>query len=167
MSQVLEPVYQIKTISSEAEPVEWLGLEVVTQEINNGYVVLWQHHAVFTGQIDKGAIQWLNDENLVSDDEHIVRLRAFNEEEEYYFWRTSDGIRGRLRKDSEAEGEAEVIDTQMVLRSVVAKPLKKANVDLAEAKTIAVLTRNYIDPEANQASYIDSRFLDFENFNAK
>jgi hypothetical protein len=168
MSQDLKPVYQIKTLSSNAEPVEWLGLEIVAQEINNGYAVLWQHHAVFTGQIDEGTIQWLNGEHLVSGDEHIVRLRAFNEKEEYHYWRTSDGIKGRLRRDSGTESKADVIDTQMVLRSVVANPLKKVSAEFGEA-TIGVLTRNYIgyDNETKQAGYVDSRFVDFEQFNAK
>jgi hypothetical protein len=168
MNQVLEPAYQIKTLSSKAESTEWLGLGAVIQEINNGYAVLWQHHAVFTGQINDGNIQWLNSEQPVDDDKHLVRLRAFNENQEYHFWRTSDGIKGRLRRDGGTESKADVIDTQMVLRSVVANPLKKVNVEFAEG-TLAVLTRNYIgyDNDTKQAGYVDSRFVNFEQFNTE
>ena len=164
MNQVLEPAYQIKTLSSKAESAEWLGLEAVIQEINNGYAVLWQHHAVFLGQINDGNIEWLNMDQPIDDEEHLVRLRAFNENQEYHFWRTSEGIKGRLRKDNLTEGETEVIDTQMVLRGVVAEPLLKENGELKKGKLLAVSTRNYIgyNSQTKQAGYVDSRFVNFE-----
>lgn len=167
MSQNPEPAYHIKTVSSVPEPVEWQGLDAIAKNIVGGYAVLWQHHAVFTGQIKDGRIEWLNSESPVTDDKHMVRLRAFNQNEEYHFWRTSDGIKGRLRRDGETEGESDVIDTKMILRSVVAHPLKKIRADFEEG-TLAVLTRNYIDYDAQtkQAGYVDSRFVNFELFNA-
>lgn len=161
MSQI-HPVYQIKPISSVHELVEWQGLDFIARLLADGYVVLWQHHAVFTGQINGGAIHWLSDENPETGDEHIVRLRAFNQRQEYHFWRTSDGIMGRLRTDDETGKGTEIIDTQMVLRGVVADPLRR----VLEG-TLSVLTRNYIDydPYTNQAGYVDSRFVSFTQKN--
>ena len=165
----LQPVYEIKTISSKTEPVKWQSLETIAELISDGFIVLWQHHAVFTGQLKGGVIHWQNVENPVAKDEHLVRLRAFNQKQEYHFWRTSEGIKGRLRTDDDTGNGAEVVDTSMVLRGVVAKPLKikKVNTELKEAKILGVLTRNYIEysPKTQQAGYIDSRFVDFEPFN--
>jgi hypothetical protein len=167
MSQIPEPVYQINKISSEAETTNWQGLKPISTLLSNGFVVLWQHHAVFTGEIKGGVIHWLNNESPVPDDEHLVRLRAFNQKQEYHFWRSSEGIKGRLRTDDDTGNGAEVINTQMVIRGVIAKPLKKVSTEFAEAKTLAVLTRNYIDydPKTQQAGYVDSRFVNFESFN--
>lgn len=166
MSKIPEPVYQIKEISSTAETLTWQGLGNIGTQLGNGFVVLWQYHAVFTGQIQNGAIYWLTDEYPVAEDEHIVRIRAFNQNQEYHFWRTGERLIGRLRTDEDKEGENAVIDTQMVLRSVVANPLKKVSADMTEG-TLVVLTRNYIDhdPKNQQAGYVDSRFVNFELFN--
>lgn len=158
------PAYEIKDIKTKAEIVAWIDLYTISASIQEGWIVLWQHHAVFTGQIVLGKIKWLADELPVSGEKYLVRLRAFNKSKEYHFWRSGAQIKGRLRSD-DLEGLVEsAIDTKMVLRSVVANPLKIASTELAEAEKITVTTRNYIGyhPETQQAGYVDSRFVSFE-----
>ncbi|MEZ4829279.1 MAG: CRISPR-associated protein Csx19 [Bacteroidia bacterium] len=167
MSQLLNPVYPIKKISSTSTPVTWESIEAMARQLGKGYVLLWQHHAIFTGVIEAGKITWLNDTQPVMGGEHLVRVRAFNETQEYHFWRSSGKMLGRLRTDTSGEGQ-EVVDTSMMLRGVVGKPLQKARPELA-VKDLAVVTRNYIayDNTTTQASYVDSRFVKFQPFNHK
>lgn len=164
MSQALTQLYRIKKIASTASPVEWKGIEELTSHICNGYVVLWQHHAIFIGIIEVGKVHWLNDAQPVDGHNRFLRLRAFNASTEYHFWRSGADFRGRLRIDAEGDS-SEIVDTKMKLRSVIGKPLRKAHPDLA-TEDLAVVTRNYIsyDKATQQAGYVDSRFLDFKPF---
>jgi hypothetical protein len=165
MSQQPSPIYNITSLSSESERIPWEGIAAVAIQLSRGFVVLWQHHGVFTGQIEQGAIRWLNDYDPEPGDEHFVRLRAFNDTQEYHFWRSGQQIKGRLRSDVAGE-TVEVVDTCMILRGVVAKPLKKVSADWVE-ETLAVSTRNYVgyDPQTHQVGYVDSRFVDFKPIN--
>ncbi|MCW5925082.1 MAG: hypothetical protein KIS77_22390 [Saprospiraceae bacterium] len=165
MSQLLTPVYSIKKIASASIPVGWEGADAIAQQLSEGYIVLWQHHAIFTGVIEGGNTTWLNDIQPVSGDEHLFRVRAFNEAKEFHFWKTGGNIQGRLRTDAPGEGQ-EIVDASMMLRGVVGKLLQKAHADLA-VSDLAVVTRNYIDYDAatQQAGYVDSRFVKFQPFN--
>lgn len=164
----LEPVYKVEKIKTAVTPVPWQGIDAIADAIQNGWAVLWQHHAVFTVQIQDGKVRWLRNQPEKGD-EHFVRLRAFNKEQEYHFWRTGSQIKGRLRSDNSGQ-EAEYIDTQMVLRGVVANPLiELASSEFDKADYLSVKTRNYIDyhPKTQQAGYVDSRFVDFEDLKNK
>lgn len=165
MSQSLNPVYVVQTIVSTTAPAEWESIEAIALHLAQGYVILWQYHAIFTGVIESGGVRWLNDDQPVQSDDHLVRLRAFNERQEYHFWRNGKQIKGRLRTDAEGNS-IDTIDTRMKLRSIVGKPLRKATPDLVSDE-LAVITRNYIgyDETTKQASYMDSRFLNLEPFN--
>lgn len=165
MSQPLTPVYRIQKIASTSAPASWESIADTARQLREGYIVLWQYHAIFTGVVEGGKVTWLNDEP-VAGDEHLVRVRAFNEAREYYFWRSGSKMQGRLRTDAPGEGQ-EVVDTSMMLRGVVGQPLQKASADLA-ANDLAVVTRNYIDYDktTQQAGYVDSRFVKFQPFNA-
>ncbi|MDX2245357.1 MAG: CRISPR-associated protein Csx19 [Bacteroidia bacterium] len=164
MSQLLTPVYTIQKISSTSTPASWESIDAIARQLGEGYIVLWQHHAIFTGVVE-GKVTWLNDAQPVIGDEHMVRVRAFNETQEYHFWRSNGKIQGRLRTDAQA-GDQEVVDTQMMLRSVVGKALRKAHPDLV-SEDVALITRNYIayDSATQQAGYVDSRFVKFQPFN--
>lgn len=166
MSQFLTPVYTIKQIASTSTPVKWESMEAIAPQIGEGYIVLWQHHSIFTGVVEGGKVTWLNDTQPVSGDEHLVRVRAFNEAREYHFWRSGGTLQGRLRTDAPG-GSQEIVDTYMMLRGVVGKALQKASPDLA-ANDLAVVTRNYIayDETTHQAGYVDSRFVTFKPFKA-
>jgi hypothetical protein len=157
--ETLQPVYNVHTFKSSSTTVEWSSLEAICQSIRNGWAIFWQHHSVFTGQISNGKIQWL-DGQPEPEDNHLVRLRTFNEDLEYHFWRSGQEIRGRLRSDGLGD-DTEYIDTSIVLRSVVAKPLKNLQ-EFTEAK-ISICTRSYIgyNSDTYQAGYVDSRFVYF------
>jgi hypothetical protein len=167
MSQHLSPIYTIQTLSTSSTPMTWEGVNAISEEISQGFVLLWQHHAIFSGVVESGEVSWLNDDKPVAGDEHFLRLRAFNEAKEYHFWRSGHELRGRLRIDSMGD-EQEAIDTQMLLRGVVGRPLQKANVSLAY-DNLAVVTRNYIDyaEATHQAGFTDSRFVTFQPFNTR
>lgn len=160
MSQTLKPVYTIQPITSRATLVEWESIEVTAKNIDQGFIVLWQHHAIFIGVIEDGKVHWIDESQPVEDDSHIARLRAFNETQEYHFWRSGGQIKGRLRTDAEGDTQA-IVDTQMVLRGVVAKNLFK-KLRANEKDTIFIQTRNYIEKnEIGQTGYTDNRFLNF------
>lgn len=165
MSQILRPVYTIQQITSTSSLVNWDSIADTVRQLMEGYIVLWQHHAIFTGVVVGGKVTWLNDEP-VAGEAHHVRVRAFNEAREYHFWRSGSKMQGRLRTDAPGEGQ-EVVDTSMMLRGVVGQPLQKASNDLA-VNDLAVVTRNYIghDETTQQVGYVDSRFIKFQPFKA-
>ncbi|MBX2929799.1 MAG: hypothetical protein KF852_18340 [Saprospiraceae bacterium] len=164
MSQLLTPVYDIQQIASTSTPVAWESIEAIAQRIGEGYIILWQHHAISTGLIEGGKIHWRSEAKPVMDDAHLLKIRAFNEVREYYFWRSSDGMRGRLRSDEDGEVQ-DFLDAKMMLRSVVGKPLQKVRHDLV-SNQLTLITRNYIgyDRDTYQAGYVDSRFVAFQAF---
>ena len=160
----MNPAYQLQETKSAHRVIPWKGYEPIWKDIKEGYAVLWQHHMVFTGQITNGHIQWLNKlEEPENGEEHLVRLRAFNENQEYHFWRSEQEIKGRLRQDGGEGEEMEYIDTKMIIRSVVALPLRMGIPEWAEKNDIRLLARNYVGhhPETFQIGYIDSRFVNF------
>lgn len=155
----IQPVYDVRAFNSSTTPAVWSGLESIFKSIHNGWAVLWQHHNVFTGKVTNGMVHWLEGEPEL-EDTHLVRLRAFNEDVEYHFWRSGQEIRGRLRSDGSGD-QTEYIDTAMIVRSVVAKPLKSQQ--KFALGDISICTRNYIGYNADtcQAGYVDSRFVNF------
>lgn len=157
--ETLQPVYNVHSFKSSSTPAEWSSLEVIFQSIRNGWAILWQHHSVFTGEVVDGKVQWLGGEPEL-DDIHLVRFRAFNEDREYHFWRSGQEIKGRLRSDGPGVN-TEYMDTAMVLRSMVAKPLKSLQ-EFTEGE-ISICTRNYVgyNSDTCQAGYVDSRFVNF------
>ena len=168
-ANTIKPVYDIQHLQSKSEAAPWTSLGEITGTMNEGWVVLWQHHGVFVGQITQGSVKWLGGSSPVAGDEHLVRLRAFDADHEFHFWRSSSGITGRVRLDRPGEG-TDCIDTRMILRGGIAKPLQgaKTKPDPGEFvfdpdEPIALRTRNYIEyhPKTQQAGYVDCRFVDF------
>jgi hypothetical protein len=159
MSVKLESVYKEKRCTSDVSSCTWSDLDTMIAEISEGWVVYWQYHQVFVGQIEGKLINWLNGVPNPQDQDHLVRLRAFNEEKEFHFWRSGGQIKGRKRVDDGAEGDTSYVETDMVLRSEIALPLKDV---FGSDKKFWLVTRNYIGyDDAQQAGYVDSRFVKF------
>lgn len=128
-------------------------------DIENGYAVIWFFSGIKTIPVKNGAL----DENLELDDslKNIVKTRIFNEDKEWHIWRTNAGIKARLRKDNNDNGDKiEVIDAESPLKSVIAKPLTFMGFSGSKIKLII---RNYIGYSTNQAGYTDMRFVNFKN----
>lgn len=161
MSGNLKAVYQEEWYNTTSIPCAWATLQELATELENGWVVFWQHHQIALGKIENTQIEWLTEAPIEGED-HLMRVRAFNEAVEYHFWRSGKQIKGRKRVDSLTEPkDTSCVDTKMMLRSELAKPLKSI---LGEKPNLAVLTRNYIgyeNPEVPQAGYVDSRFVEF------
>lgn len=177
---ILKPAYHLlENFRSHRETSGWseTGWETICKDIKQGWLILWQHHGVFTGRIENEKLSWLTHESGEPvydqtdgwpDDKHLVQLRAFGGNMEYHFWRIGNGehaIKGRKRVDGAGE-RAGCIETNMVLRSVVGEHLKKMSdrpKELLGINEFALRTRHYIDhhPETQQAGYIDCRFVGF------
>ncbi len=125
------------------------GLSFNEALIMPGHEVLFWHmsQVQYFNNADKAK------EYYAANKDYVLSIRIFNEAEEYYFWRNGNTLTGRHRKDEVSNaGEQHVIDTEMVLRTVVAN--QKGN---AEGKKWFLKTRNYISNEG--FGYSDSRFL--------
>jgi hypothetical protein len=154
----LKPAYGIETCKSKVEPVAFESFDVVMKNIDNGYAVLWQYHDVFVGKIGTNTITWANDKTPESDfKKHLVRLRVFNNEMEYHFWRTGNKIKGRLRIDTEGD-DVSYVDTSMNLRGVAGEQVQKLH---DNNHSYFIKTRNYLNAGIEQAGYVDSRFVEF------
>ena len=161
MSGNLKAVYQEKSYNTQATPCTWTALQDLAKELEDGWVVFWQHHQIALGKIEHTQIEWLTEAPIETED-HLVRVRAFNAGMEYHFWRSGKQIKGSKRVDRLTEPkDTSCVDTKMMLRAELAKPLKSI---LGEKSSLAVLTRNYIgydNPEVPQVGYVDSRFVEF------
>jgi hypothetical protein len=154
----LKPAYKIEACNSKVEPIEFQSFDNVLQEFDDGYAVLWQHHKVFVGKIAKKEINWTNNKIPDSDfNKYLVRLRVFNKEMEYHFWRTGGKIKGRLRIDKVGE-DVSFVDTSMNLRGVAGEQVQKLN---GNNHSFFIKTRNYLNSGNEQAGYVDSRFVEF------
>jgi len=143
------------------------------------FIVAYLDYKVLIGTYENGNCHFHENETI--DPKYIQRLRVFNETKELYLWRTSKGLKGRLRIDSEGNG-TEVVDAYQVLfgtrsepsgnytriseerGTVLFLPFQDLEIDVKKEKKdrIAVKTRNYIDyNNVFQATYIDCRLMGF------
>lgn len=160
----LKPAYEIKTCKSKVEAIEFKSFDAVLQNFDDGGAVLWQHHNVFVGKIGENTFNWAKDKTPESDfKKHLVRLRVFNKDREYHFWRTGNKINGRLRIDLEGEDVA-YVDTSMKLRGVAGEQVQKLH---GNNHSYFIKTRNYLNSGNEQAGYVDSRFVEFVTLNLK
>lgn len=164
----VEKAYTVNYVASDViDYQDFNDLKILAKDIENGYIVLCQHHGIFTGEILGGNLLWLR-EGLHEKEmhEHLVWMRVFNPVKEYYFWRIGNEIKGRLRVDGveqqkESNGLTAFVDAEMVLRGVVADALIKKSSQKIDKKILHIETRNYIGyNEYGQAGYVDSRFVD-------
>ncbi|MCF6147693.1 MAG: TIGR03984 family CRISPR-associated protein [Candidatus Kuenenia sp.] len=143
------------------------------------YIVAYLDYKVLIGTFENGVFHFYKDEKF--DPKHIQKLRVFNQTQELYLWRSSDGMRGRYRTDEEGK-ETFVVDAEQVLFGTKAEPPDSGFTKITETRgteltlpfsnlsvddkrnRVFIKTRNYIDyNEVNQATYVDCRFMGFWN----
>jgi hypothetical protein len=164
--------YTINNLRSSCKDISFEDfIKSYKQEFDDGYIILWQHHGVFIGELKKEKdVKWVykkdrkNDEKKLkevykwTDKSNIVRIRAFDASKEVHIWRSSNGLTGRLRIDGEGD-ERDYVVTTIKLRSVIALALNHNNI--LDSDNLFVTTRNYIGYNSiGQAGYVDSRFLE-------
>ncbi len=135
-------------------------LQAMADFIGKGWIILWQHHAVFAIEVQSGSFK--APVGMAADQSHhLVRARAFGENKEWHVWREEDGLKGRQRIDlsSHNEGETTYIETQMRLRGMLVHQMDSSQPD----EDWVLHTRNYIGfSPYHLAGYDDSMFLSIE-----
>jgi hypothetical protein len=118
---MLDNIYNIETIRSKVETKEMdndVNIIEEIEKIQNGYIVCWLDYAVLFGKLQSGEIKF-HDNVSHNLNKYLQKLRAFNEKEEIYIWKSKDKFKFRYRKDdiSEEEGEEiEYIDAKQIFR---------------------------------------------------
>lgn len=111
----------------------------------DGQAIAWFYHRLEI--IESGNLK-----DIKLDD--ILKLRAFNIQSELYVWRSNNGLKARLRTDSNTEtGGSIAVDTKTFLDPVLT--------DFKNKNYQKVLTRNYVKYHTNgQAYYDDCRIIE-------
>lgn len=178
---------ELKNISSTYEPFPhdsdiWSYVQDKFGSTRS-FIVAYLDYKVLIGTYEDGNYNFHKKETVES--KYIQRLRVFNETKELHLWRTAEGLKGRLRIDSEGN-ESYVVDAYQVLFGTRSEPsgnytriseergtelflpFQDLEVDVKKEKKsrTAVKTRNYIDyNNVFQATYIDCRFVGFYLWN--
>jgi len=187
MASDLKNGLELKNISSTYEPFPsdssiWSYVQDKFGA-ERSFIVAYLDYKVLIGTYENDDYNFY--ENEAIEAKYIQRLRVFNESKELHLWRTSEGLKGRLRMDSEENG-SEVVDAYQVLFGTRSEPsgnytkiseergtelflpFHDLEIDVKKEKRIriAVKTRNYIDyNNVFQATYIDCRFMGFHLWN--
>ena len=145
------------------------------------FVVVYLDYKVLIGTYENGDFLFYEDEKF--EDKFVQRIRVFNEKDEFYAWRTSNGFRVRLRQDFQGEKTEEVVEAYQALFGTESNALNGytkieeqrgtklilplTNLKIDDSKNrLFIKTHNYIDyNELHQATYYDCRFVSFENKN--
>jgi len=169
------PKYQKEDIETVSTDYPFVSLQAIAENLETGFIVLWQYHGVFVRKIENKTINWsssvVDKEPVIdgSETDHIIRIRAFNQTKEIHIWRKGldDNnvieFDGRKREDKISGSTISMskIDTCMKLRGVIANQLKEHK-EFSGIKHLKIKTRNYIGFNSiGQAGYVDSRFLKF------
>lgn len=135
-------------------------LQIMANFIGKGWIILWQHHAVFAIKVQSGSFD--APVGMAADQsQHLVRARAFGESKEWHVWREEDGLNGRQRIDhsSHDADETTYIDAQLRLRGMLVHQLDSSQ----PGEDWVLHTRNYIGFNPyHLAGYVDSMFLSIE-----
>lgn len=143
------------------------------------YVVAYLDYRVLIGIYENSNMKFPDNETI--DNEYIQRLRVFNENKELLIWRSSEGLKGRLRIDGDGQ-DTEVVEACQVLwgtrvvkntvdfteitedrGTTLILPIKGLEVDNRKKRAF-IKTRNYVGyTPAYQATYVDCRFVRFLN----
>jgi hypothetical protein len=144
--------YKIESIKSHAETSSIVQDGIINKfktifEGEKFNIIAWYDHEIIHGDsLDKVMIN-----------EYLKEIRVFNTHKELYLWKNGTDWLCRLRHDSPDEidvVDTNVVNTEFVLRGVVAKQISTASGD-----TLLLHTRNYIEFKNNQAGYSDYRFV--------
>lgn len=154
----------------------------------NGWFIAYLYHRVVIGRIKEGTLVYYKDHDNDVQLENLFKIRIFNNEREFFAWRTGQKeFKGRLREDHKGTDQ-EVVDAFQIMFGTKAEPLDGASgyskitedrgaeiiLPLAEMGIndsdinnmdgrLCVHTRNYIGEitETGQATFEDVRFLEF------
>lgn len=168
----------INEINSVVQIVDSISnLDAIAELIkNDSFVVAYLDYKVLVGKYTNGKFSFYKDEQI--DIEYIQRMRVFNKNEELLLWRSERKLKGRLRKDNEGS-KISAVDNDQVLFGTEAKALGNYTLLKEERGTeiiipftniavnptkdrVKIKTRNYVGyNEIHQATYIDSRFVEF------
>jgi CRISPR-associated protein (TIGR03984 family) len=172
---------ELYLIKSKAEPYSIINnLEQALSLFNStGYVIAYLDYKVLIGKVNNNGFEFFNNEKI--EEKYIQKLRLFNDDKELLIWRDNNGLKGRLRIDGEGE-ETFVVDAYQVLWGTKKEKLRNGWIKLFEDRgtelilpydegviiddkknRLFIMTRNYIHPETNQATYFDCRFIKFTN----
>jgi CRISPR-associated protein (TIGR03984 family) len=156
--------------------------DIQTYIKTDSLVVAYLDYTVLVGRYKNNKLEFYNNHTL--DPKYIQRIRIFNKDEELLLWRAGSGFKGRYRKDEDGD-EIDVVDAKQVLfgTGIDTQGIPKNFTNLLEKrgteiilpftalvvedkvkdKRVFIQTRNYIDPDALQATYVDCRFMGFWN----
>ena len=169
-------------IIKSKKPVPINGMNDIHNYIKtDSLVVVYLDYTVLVGRYKNKGFEFYNNYSL-DDPKYIQRLRIFNEDEELLLWRSDSGFKGRYRKDGDGD-EIDVVDAEQVLFGTdkedfgdgftslfetrgtkIILPFTGLDVkDKTKDKRVFIQTRNYIDSDALQATYVDCRFMGFWN----
>lgn len=169
---------KLSTIATKAEYFHSINepSKLIGEKIKNeSDVVAYLDYKVLFGTYKDGILYFYNNEKI--EDKFIQKIRLFNDKEELFIWRTSDGFNGRIRMD-EGGLESEVVDAEQILFGTKSDDLgdftvltEKRGTEIIlpgnyhvdeNKKRVAIKTRNYVEyNEVNQATYTDCRFISF------
>jgi CRISPR-associated protein (TIGR03984 family) len=152
----------------------------VSQQIPcKSFAVAYLDNEVLVGRFNGNTFDFYRKKTI--DPKYLQKLRVFNENQELLLWRSSEGLKGRLRTDTGGDDvcvadaeqalfgtRAETLNGYTIIRedrgTELALPfpeLIKLN-DGTKRNRVFLKTRNYIDyNEAHQATYVDCRFAGF------
>jgi len=179
---------EIITLNTSTKPIAYnlnddilMLLDEHFQE--KAFVVGYLDYKVEIGYWENNRIHF-SDKNESLNPRFIQKLRIFNASKELLLWRTSAGIKGRIREDNLEGNQMEAIVAQQVLfgtrRNVIENnlfsevieergtritlPFSEFEVD-AKKQRICIKTYNYIGylKDTFQATFVDCRFVSFTN----
>lgn len=145
-----------------------------------GTLVAYLDYAVMIGNFDGSKMEFPGYESKF-DSNFIQKLRLFNNDKELLIWKTSEGLKARLRTDGDGT-EVNVIEAEQIVLGTnvetgsgysvlkekrgtrIILPLNNLSVD-EKKKRLKIKTRNYVgfDEETGQSGYCDCRFVEFKN----
>lgn len=147
----------------------------------DSFCVIYLDYEVLIGRFAEENFRFYNSE--IFRPKYIQKMRLFNEHQELYIWRRSDGeFAGRLRIDEKGT-ETDVVDAWQILWGTQVEhmgefsmiyeergtklivPFKDITIDNGKNR-VCLHTRNYIGyNEYGQAGYEDCRFIGFTDKN--
>lgn len=166
----------LNTTNSRTENMEIIGINDFGKYIKDkSFVIAYLDNEVLFGTYNNGVFEF--HKNKYIELEYLKRLRIFNKNEELHIWYSNGKLIGRYRTDTEGE-ETDFIEANQVIFGTKAQ-YENAYTILTEErgvqvvlpgeweadsnkKRVAIKTRHYIEYlNGYQASYCDSRFVDF------
>lgn len=156
----------------------------LSKDFNNTLYIAYMYDGITIGKFDDGKFI-CSKGDLNFDWTQLLQLRIFNKDSELHIFKTSLGLKYRLRTDDvdTVENLTEYIEAEQVLFGTITnkKDLTDGytkltedrgteiilpfdfNIDngAAQDKRVKIKTRNYFDYIDNHASYMDTRFVEF------